>query len=118
VVAVSLDRSAAAAVRTSRTRTEGIALGNGDGLLRFEYLSATADLAEGDTVVTAGIDGVYPPDLAVGRIKRVERDGPAYRRVLIEPFADFSRLETVLVLLSPAAVPAEALAAPQGRAAR
>jgi rod shape-determining protein MreC len=117
-VQLIIDRSAAAAVRTSRTRTEGIALGNGDGLLRLEYLSATADLAEGDTVVTAGIDGVYPPDLAVGRITRVERAGPAYRLVLIEPFADFSRLETVLILLSPAAVPAEALAAPQGRTAR
>ena len=117
-VQLIIDRSAAAAVRTSRTRTEGIALGSGDGLLRFEYLSATADLAEGDTVVTAGIDGVYPPDLAVGRIKRVERDGPAYRRVLIEPFADFARLETVLILLTPAAVAPDPAAAPDGRVAR
>jgi rod shape-determining protein MreC len=117
-VQLIIDRSAAAAVRTSRTRTEGIALGNGDGSLRLEYLSATADLAEGDTVVTAGIDGVYPPDLAVGRIKSIERAGPAYRRVLIEPFADFSRLETVLVLLAPTAVPAGPLAAPQGQVAR
>jgi rod shape-determining protein MreC len=69
-------------------------------------------------VVTAGIDGVYPPDLAVGRVTKVERTGPAYRRVLIEPFADFSRLETVLVLLAPTAVPAGPLAAPQGQVAR
>jgi rod shape-determining protein MreC len=117
-VQLIIDRSAAAAVRTSRTRTEGIALGNGERALRLEYLSDTADLAEGDTVVTAGIDGVYPPDLAVGRITKVERTGPAYRRVLIEPFADFSRLETVLVLLAPTAAAAGLVAAPAGQVAR
>ena len=117
-VQLIIDRSAAAAVRTERTRSEGIALGNGDGLLRLEYLSDAAELALGDTVLTAGIDGVYPPDLAVGRIREIQRDGTAYRRVMIEPFADFARLETVLVLLTPAAVTPEPASAPEGRAAR
>jgi rod shape-determining protein MreC len=117
-VQLLVDRSAAAAVRIDRTRTEGIAMGNGDGTLRLEYLSATAELAEGDTVVTAGIDGVYPPGLGVGRIERVERSGPAYRKVVIRPFADFSRLETVMVLLAPAPVWAPPLPAQDGRGAR
>jgi rod shape-determining protein MreC len=103
-VQLLIDRSAAAAVRIERTRTEGIALGNGNDTLRLEYLSATADVVVGDTVVTAGIDGVYPPGLGIGVIEHVERAGPAYRRVVIRPFADFSRLETVLVLVSPAPV--------------
>jgi len=117
-VQLIIDRSAAAAVRIDRTRTEGIALGNGDGTLRLEYLSATAEIAEGDTVVTAGIDGIYPPGLDVGRIEKVERAGPAYRRVVIRPFADFARLETVLVLVAPSPVWAPPLAAPAGKVAR
>ncbi|MFO7691568.1 MAG: rod shape-determining protein MreC [Vicinamibacterales bacterium] len=117
-VQLIIDRSAAVAVRTERTRSEGIALGNGDDTLRLEYLSATADLAEGDTVVTAGIDGVYPPGLAVGRIERVEKSGTAFRRVTIRPFADFSRLETVLVLVAPSPVWAPPLAAPAAKAER
>ena len=117
-VQLIIDRSAAAAVRIDRTRTEGIAMGNGDGTLRLEYLSASADVIEGDTVVTAGIDGVYPPGLRVGLIERVVRAGPAYRQVVIRPFADFSRLETVLVLTSPAPVWAPPLAAPGGKAER
>jgi rod shape-determining protein MreC len=104
-VQLLIDRSAAAAVRIERTRTEGIALGNGNDTLRLEYLSATADVVVGDTVVTAGIDGVYPPGLGIGLIEHVERAGPAYRRVVIRPFADFSRLESVLVLVAPAPVP-------------
>jgi rod shape-determining protein MreC len=103
-VQLLIDRSAAAAVRIERTRTEGIALGNGNDTLRLEYLSGTADVIIGDTVVTAGIDGVYPPGLGIGLIEHVERAGPAYRRVVIRPFADFSRLETVLVLVAPAPV--------------
>lgn len=117
-VQLIIDRSAAAAVRIDRTRSEGIALGNGDGTLRLEYLSATAEIATGDTVVTAGIDGIYPPGLDVGRVEKVERAGLAYRRVVIRPFADFSRLETVLVLVAPSPVWAPPLAAPEGKVAR
>ena len=115
-VQLIIDRSAAVAVRVERTRTEGIALGDGEGLLRLEYLSATADITQGDVVVTAGIDGVYPPGLAVGRIDRVERAGTAYRLVVIRPFADFSRLEAVLVLVAPSPVWAPPLAAPAEKA--
>jgi rod shape-determining protein MreC len=114
-VQLIIDRSAAAAVRVDRSRTEGIALGNGDGTLRLEYLSATADVVEGDTVATAGIDGVFPPGLAVGRVERVERAGLTIRKVVVRPFADFSRLETVMVLVAPGPVWAPPLSAPEGK---
>jgi rod shape-determining protein MreC len=113
-----VDRSAAVAVRIDRSRTEGIALGNGDGTLRLEYLSATADIQAGDLVVTAGIDGVYPPGLAVGEVGRVERAGQAYREVTIRPFVDFSRLETVLVLVAPTPVWAPPVPVPAAKAAK
>jgi len=117
-VQLLIDRSAAAAVRTERARAEGIALGNGDGTLRLEYLSATADVAEGDSVVTAGIDGIYPPGLGVGRVERIERAGRAFRQVVIRPYADFSRLESVLVLVAPAPVGSPLLAAPEAKVGR
>jgi rod shape-determining protein MreC len=103
-VQLIIDRSAAAAGRIERSRAEGIALGNVDGTLRFEYLSATADVQRGDVVVTAGIDGVYPAGLVLGHVEHVEKNGPSYRLVTIRPAVDFSTLETVLVLLAPTAV--------------
>jgi rod shape-determining protein MreC len=117
-VQLIIDRSAAAAGRIERSRTEGIALGNGDGTLRFEYLSATADVERGDVVVTAGLDGVYPAGLVLGKVEFVERSGPAYRRVTIRPVVDFSTLETVLVLLAPAPVWTPAATAADGKVAR
>jgi rod shape-determining protein MreC len=106
------DRAAAAAVRTERSLAEGIALGNGDGTLRFEYLSATADVQTDDLVVTSGLDGVYPVGLAVGRIVGIERAGTSFARVTIKPAVDFSRLDTVLVIVAPA--PAQPPAPPAG----
>jgi rod shape-determining protein MreC len=103
-----VDRSAAAAGRIERSTTEGVVMGNGDGTLRLEYLSATADVQPDDLVVTAGIDGIYPPGLALGRIEQIERAGTAYKRVTIRAAVDFSRLESVLVVLSPRPVAAPA----------
>ena len=86
-------------------RSVTIDKGLSDGTLRFEYLSATADVVQrGDVVVTAGIDGMYPAGLVLGHIERVERNGPSYRLVTIRPVVDFSTLETVLVLLAPTPV--------------
>jgi rod shape-determining protein MreC len=110
-VQLIIDRSAAAAARIERSRTEGIALGNGDGTLRFDYLSTTADVQRGDVLVTAGVDGVYPAGLVLGNVERVEKSGSSYRLVTIRPVVDFSTLETVLVLLAPTPVWTPATAA-------
>ena len=67
--------------------------------------------------MTAGHRRHLSAGLAVGRVEQVERAGPAYRAVSIRPFVDFSRLETVLVLVAPAPVGA-ARAAPDGKVAR
>jgi len=101
-VQLLIDRNAAAAVLIGDARSQGIALGNGDGTLRIEYLSATADFETGSRVVTAGTDRIFPKGLFVGRVERIERNGPTYRSVIVRPAVNFSALETVLVLLAPA----------------
>jgi rod shape-determining protein MreC len=111
VVQLAIDRSAAAACVIERTGAQGIVLGNGDGSLRMEYLSATAEMERGDHVVTAGTDRIYPKGLLLGIVERVDRSGPAFRAVIVRPVVDFSQLASVLVLLAPA--PATAADEPQ-----
>jgi rod shape-determining protein MreC len=101
-VQVIVDRNAAVACVIERTGTQGILLGNGDGSLRMEYLSATAEMDRGDQVVTAGTDRIYPKGLLVGVVERVDRNGPTFRSVIVRPVVDFSRLASALVLLAPA----------------
>jgi rod shape-determining protein MreC len=110
VAQLVIDRNAAANCVIERTGAQGLVLGNGDGSLRMEYLSATAEMERGDQVVTAGTDRIYPRGLLVGVVERVDRNGPTFRAVIVRPVVDFSQLATVLVLLAPAPVapPADA----------
>lgn len=98
-VQLLVDRSAAVAVKVERTGAQGIAMGSGESLLRLEYVSTTADVQAGDAVVTSGLDGVYPPGFAVGRVESVERAGGTFRAIRIRPAVRFSDLEKVLVVL-------------------
>ena len=100
-VQLLIDRNAAAGALIERTRAQGVALGNGTDRLALEYVSGSAELVEGDTVVTSGIDGIYPKGFVIGWIDEVTRTGNSYSSVTIRPAVDFARLEEVLVVLTP-----------------
>jgi rod shape-determining protein MreC len=102
-VQLLIDRSAAVAVVAERSRAQAVAFGTGDAALRLEYLPATADIAEGDVLVTSGIDGIYPPGFLVGRIERIERAGGVFKAIRVAPSVGFGGLEAVLVVLAPPA---------------
>lgn len=89
------------AVVAERSRAQGVAFGTGDTGLRLEYLPTTADIAEGDVLVTSGIDGIYPPGFLVGRVHQIERAGGVVRTIRVAPAVNFGGLEAVLVVLAP-----------------
>jgi rod shape-determining protein MreC len=101
-VQLLIDRNAAAGVLAERSRAQGVAEGTGSDL-RLNYVSGTADLVVGDTVVTSGIDGIYPKGFVVGQIESVERGSGAFGAIAIRPAVDFSSLEGLLVVLTPPA---------------
>jgi len=101
-VQLLIDRNAAAGALVERTRAQGVVVGDGEDRLQMEYVSEVADVVVGDVVVSAGIDGIYPKGFVIGRVESVEKNGPAYRRIVIRPAVDFSALEDVLVVLTPA----------------
>ena len=105
-----IDRNAAAGALVERSRAQGVVLGAGEQLLRMEYVAGTADVKVGDTVVTSGIDGIYPKGFVIGRIERVDGGNATYKTIRVRPAVDFNGLEEVLVVKSP---PAQAIA-PQG----
>jgi rod shape-determining protein MreC len=102
-VQLLIDRNAAAGVLVERTRAQGVVVGAGDDRLQMQYVSEASDLAVGDVLVTSGIDAIYPKGLVVGTVEVVEKNGPAFKRIVVKPAVDFSRLEEVLVVLTPTA---------------
>jgi rod shape-determining protein MreC len=67
--------------------------------MRYVRKTAAPLIEYGDLVVTAGLGGLYPKGINVGRIREVA--APAYESSLelsVEPIIDFSRLETVFLI--------------------
>jgi rod shape-determining protein MreC len=100
-VQLLVDRNAAAGALIERSRSQGVVVGEGTSLLRLDFATDTADIRVGDTVVTSGIDGIYPKGFVIGKVIQAERSGGSYRTIQIQPAVDFASLESVLVVLRP-----------------
>ncbi len=73
---------------------------------RIEYLERKDEAAEGDVVVTSGLGGLFPRDLPVGRIVKVEKRGfGLYQEAEVQPVVDFSKLTDVLIVVPREAQP-------------
>jgi rod shape-determining protein MreC len=95
------DRNMTIPVQVQRNGLRAIASGGPDpGRMELRYMSVNADLKEGDTVVTSGLDSLYPAGLPVGRIVTVDRGRTGnFARVVVEPVAGVDRSRLLLVLL-------------------
>ena len=89
--------------RLDRSRYEGMVGGQGKDveLLEMKYVKKLAkDTIEyGDMVVTAGLGGLFPKDINIGRVR--ELNAQVYEtslEIFVEPLIDFDRLEYVFVL--------------------
>jgi rod shape-determining protein MreC len=100
-VQLLIDRNAAAGAIVERSRAAGVVVGRGDNRLDLQYVSEVSDIAVGDTVVTSGIDGIFPKGFVIGQVESIDRSGGAYKRIVVIPAVDFTGLEEVLVVLTP-----------------
>lgn len=107
------DRSSKVGAMVERTRRQGLVRGTGGGGLQLLFIPLQAELAVGDRIVTAGIDGVYPRGLPVGTITSVEPGDDLFYKVEVAPAVDFSRLEQAYLLDLPR-LPGELLETPPG----
>jgi rod shape-determining protein MreC len=69
----------------------------GAPMLRLRFLSPDARLSPGMRVFSTGRGGVFPADLLLGEIVRVE-PGPLSTEAVVRPSVDFQNLSTVFVL--------------------
>ena len=85
-----------------RSRARGVVAGLVDDGLILKYADRSEDIRTGDTIVTSGLDGIFPRGLLVGTIKSVHREGPGlFLSVSIAPAVEFRGLEQVLIVTQP-----------------
>jgi len=81
------------------TRVQGIIKGGGAGF-HMEYVLKNNEVARGDRIVTSGIGGVFPKGVPIGTVAKVEKAGRGmFQEILIEPAADFSQLEYLIIVM-------------------
>lgn len=99
-VTLITDKDHAVPVQVLRNGLRTVVFGSGDtSELTLRYMPISSDIQEGDTLVTSGIDGTYPPDLPVAKVGRIERD-PAYpfARIQCSPLAGVDKHRQLLIL--------------------
>ncbi len=86
-------------VLSERNRVIGVLNGEVSGKCLMRYvLTTNRDISEGEEVVTSGYDGIYPSRIPVGRIVSLTEDTTLFKRIVVEPYFDFSELDRVAVL--------------------
>ena len=66
--------------------------------MKFVPISAKINL--GDKVISSGLGGVFPKGLVVGRVVDiVKQSQELFQDIMVEPSADLSNIEEVIVLL-------------------
>lgn len=84
-----------------------------DGNCRLCYLSADADVAEGDRIYTSGLGEIYPRGLFIGTVTAVEVDAATRSKTaVIKPAVNLGDIENIMILTAYATTPEET-AAPQ-----
>jgi rod shape-determining protein MreC len=90
--------SSAIDAMVQKNRTRGILKGAGEKGYILQYVLKSADIEVGDHIVTAGIGGIFPPGIPLGRISRIEKKQRGmFQEIEVEPYIDFQKLEYVLL---------------------
>lgn len=92
------DSNSAVGCLIERTRRQGVVHGDGSSAAQMADIPALADVVVGDVVSTAGIDGIYPKGIPVGRVIKTAQGKSLFKAVWLLPAVDFSSIESVIVL--------------------
>jgi rod shape-determining protein MreC len=99
-VTLITDQDQPVPVMVQRNGLRAVVFGRGDsGVVDVRYLPHSADIKVGDTLVTSGIDGVYPQGLPVARVVNLDRSANhAFMQVKCVPLGGVDRYHQVLVV--------------------
>lgn len=96
------DRNSAVDALVQRTRARGIIKGESTNSCVFQYALRKDEVNIGDKIVASGLDGVFPKGMPIGEVSGVVRRAAGiFQEVSVIPYADFEKIEEMLVLITP-----------------
>ncbi|MCJ7745748.1 MAG: rod shape-determining protein MreC [Actinobacteria bacterium] len=102
VVQLITDSRSGMGARDLRNRETGIVEGRNEDTMRFVPMNEEAVMQVGDVMVTSGLGGTSPPGIAIGKVTQVKKRSVGLARLVeVKPFVRFSRLDKVLIIITP-----------------
>lgn len=94
------DASHALPVQVLRNGLRTVAVGTGEiNRLSLPFLAHNADIQPGDTLVTSGLGGIFPPGYPVAKVSDISRQpGQHFSSISAEPLAHLDRSREVLLV--------------------
>ena len=83
-------------VMIENTRVRGILAGDNELNPKLVFTPISADIKEGDRIVTSGVAGVFPAGLPIGVVSHVSK-----REIRVLPSADLNKVEYVKIVSFP-----------------
>lgn len=72
------------------------------GLCRLKYVYASNKaVAEGEELLTSGLDKIFPPGIPVGRIVSVKGEAALFKAITVRPYMGLRDLDVLAVLMVP-----------------
>jgi rod shape-determining protein MreC len=93
------DKDSGVGAKLAESRIQSPVGGTGEPLLVMKYVANDDTVKPGESVVTSGMDRIFPRDLPVGTVVDVKAGIP-FKQIRVRPSANLETLEEVIVLLS------------------
>ncbi len=98
-VQLMTDMNIGVAGRLLHSRESGIIHATSNGKMTLDGIPVTASVEIGDTVVTAGLDGIFPSGLTIGVIEDVISINNGWLlEIEVSPSVNFNRLEELFIV--------------------
>jgi rod shape-determining protein MreC len=99
-VTLITDPGHAVPVLVNRNGLRALVFGTGNpDVLTIPYLTAAADIKEGDLLVSSGMGGTFPPSYPVATVAKIENDpNEAFLKITARPVAKLNHSKQVLLI--------------------
>ncbi|MEJ2315256.1 MAG: rod shape-determining protein MreC [Nitrospirota bacterium] len=99
VVLLIDDSRFSAAVRLQDSRARAVLSGAGFNRCAIKYVEADTKVASGETAVTSGLDGLFPPGIPAATVTKVSTpEGALFHRIKAAPLVDTGKVEEVIII--------------------
>lgn len=93
------DINFSSAARLQESRIEGVLSGTGFRKCLLKYIPHEEKVEKGNTVITSGLDSLFPQGIPIGYVSKVNKKGTGlFQDIEVLPFEDTAKIEELVII--------------------